>query len=107
MTTPVVVPYAEETLIAYEFGSKNRFLGNKLQVNAAFYYYDYGGYQASLLLDPANPQVASRMTTAFKSWRMLEPVRRGRAEAALRRIAGTPTLSRDVGDIVLRTLADT
>ena len=47
------------------------------------------------------------MSTAFKSWRMLEPVRRGRAEAALRRIAGTPTLSRDVSDIVQRALADT
>jgi aminopeptidase N len=58
-----------------------------------------------LALDPANPQVASRMTTAFKSWRMLEPVRRAGAEAALRRIAGTPTLSRDVADIVQRALA--
>jgi aminopeptidase N len=58
-----------------------------------------------LALDPANPQVASRMTTAFKSWRVLEPARRTRAEAALRRIAGAPTLSRDVGDIVQRALA--
>jgi aminopeptidase N len=58
-----------------------------------------------LALDPANPQVASRMTTAFKSWRVLEPARRARAEAALRRIAGAPTLSRDVGDIVQRALA--
>lgn len=59
-----------------------------------------------LALDPANPQVAARMTTAFKSWRALEPGRRGRAEATLRRIAGAGNLSRDVGDIVQRALAD-
>jgi aminopeptidase N len=44
------------------------------------------------------------MATAFKSWRSLEPVRRGRAEAALRRIAAMQ-LSRDVSDIVQRALA--
>jgi len=58
------------------------------------------------MLDPGNPQVASRMTTAFKSWRVLEPGRRARAQAALRRIADAPKLSRDVGDIVQRALAE-
>jgi len=57
-----------------------------------------------LALDPKNPQVAARMTTAFRSWRALEPVRRGRAEAALRRIAAAPTLSRDLRDITARSL---
>jgi aminopeptidase N len=37
---------------------------------------------------------------------MLEPVRRARAEAALRRIAAFPGLSRDVGDIVTRALGE-
>jgi aminopeptidase N len=59
-----------------------------------------------LELDPNNPQVASRMTTAFKSWRILESGRRARAKAALQRIAGTPNLSRDVHDIAQRALAD-
>ena len=36
-----------ETLKAYTLGAKNRFLGNKLQVNAAAYYYDYKNYRAS------------------------------------------------------------
>ena len=49
-----------------------------------------------LALDPKNPQVAARLTTAFRSWRALEPVRRGRAEAALRRVAAAPNLSRDL-----------
>ena len=80
--------------------------GNHTQFNRP----DGAGYdfvaERILALDPANPQVAARMTTAFKSWRALEPNRRGRAQAALRRIAEAPKLSRDVGDIVQRALAD-
>jgi aminopeptidase N len=59
-----------------------------------------------LALDPKNPQVAARLMGAFRSWRALEAVRHGRAEAALRRVAAAPSLSRDVHDIVARTLAD-
>ncbi len=57
-----------------------------------------------LELDPANPQAASRLATSFRSWRMLEPGRRALAEAALRRIAAAPGLSRDVADITGRAL---
>ena len=80
--------------------------GNATQFNRA----DGLGYEfvadRILALDPANPQVASRMTTAFKSWRVLESGRRGRAQAALQRIAAAPKLSRDVSDIVQRALAE-
>jgi aminopeptidase N len=57
-------------------------------------------------LDAKNPQVAARLMGAFRSWRALEAKRRGQAEAALRRVAAAPALSRDVHDIVARTLAD-
>ena len=50
---------------------------------------------AALALDPKNPQVAARITTAFRSWRALEPVRRA---------AAAPNLSRDLRDIVDRSL---
>ena len=59
-----------------------------------------------LALDPKNPQVAARLMGAFRSWRALEVRRRERAEATLRRVAAVTTLSRDVNDIVARTLAD-
>jgi aminopeptidase N len=59
-----------------------------------------------LKLDPKNPQVAARITGAFRSWRALEPRRRGHAQATLRRVVKTPDLSRDVHDIVARTLAE-
>jgi aminopeptidase N len=59
-----------------------------------------------LALDGRNPQVASRLMTAFKSWRALEPMRRAKAEAELRRVAAAPSLSTDVKDIVERSLAE-
>jgi aminopeptidase N len=81
--------------------------GNQTQFNRP----DGAGYEfvadRILELDPNNPQVASRMSTAFRSWRALESGRRTHAQAALKRIADAPKLSRDVGDIVQRALADT
>jgi aminopeptidase N len=59
-----------------------------------------------LALDPKNPQLAARLLSAFKSWRVLEPKRVALAQAALRRVAATPSLSPDVGDIVRRALAE-
>ena len=41
------VDYGPENLDAFEIGTKNRFLGNKLQFNAALFYQKYSGYQAS------------------------------------------------------------
>nr|WP_246463241.1 TonB-dependent receptor [Nitrospirillum iridis] len=37
--------YEPEKLTAYEVGAKNRFLDNRLEVNAEAYYYDYKNYQ--------------------------------------------------------------
>jgi iron complex outermembrane receptor protein len=37
-----------EELVAYSFGAKNRFMDNRLQVNAAVYYYDYKNYFANM-----------------------------------------------------------
>ena len=57
-------------------------------------------------VDRRNPQVAARLLTAMRSWRSLEPVRRGRAEDALREIAGQEKLSPDVSDIIGRMLEE-
>ena len=78
--------------------------GNLTQFNRA----DGAGYdfiaKTILALDPKNPQVSARMATAFRTWRMLEAGRRAKAEVALRRIQATPSLSRDLSDIVERAL---
>jgi aminopeptidase N len=57
-----------------------------------------------LALDPKNPQLAARLLSSFKSWRVLEPKRGALAQAALRRVATAPSLSPDVSDIVRRAL---
>ena len=98
---------------AFSFANPNRIralihtfaLANQKEFNRA----DGAGYDfvadTVLALDPKNPQVAARLLSAFKSWRMLEPTRRARAQAALRRVAAAPSLSPDVSDIVQRALA--
>jgi aminopeptidase N len=100
---------------AFSMANPNRvraLIGSFAQVNhTQFNRSDGAGYDfvadTLLALDAKNPQVAARLMGAFRSWRALEPVRRARAEATLRRVAAVPALSRDVHDIVARTLADT
>jgi aminopeptidase N len=81
-------------------------LGNHTQFNRL----DGAGYEfvadIVLALDPKNPQVAARIMGAFRSWRALEAGRARRAQATLQRVAKTAALSRDVHDIVARTLAE-
>ena len=97
---------------AFSMGNPNRvrsLIGAFVQTNQTqFNREDGAGFEfladVALELDPKNPQVAARLGTAFRSWRALEPVRRGRAEAALRRIAAAPNLSRDLADIAGRSL---
>jgi aminopeptidase N len=78
--------------------------GNLTQFNRA----DGAGYalvsETVIVLDKANPQVAARLLGAFKSWRMLEPTRRGLAEQALHQVAKSAGLSRDTTDIASRAL---
>jgi aminopeptidase N len=99
---------------AFSMANPNRvraLIGSFAQVNhTQFNRIDGAGYDfvadAVLMLDAKNPQVAARLMGAFRSWRALESTRCARAEATLRRVAATPSLSRDVHDIVARTLAD-
>ena len=93
---------------AFSFANPNRVralisafaMANQTQFNRA----DGAGYdfivETVLALDPKNPQVAARLLSALKSWRVLEATRRALAEAALRRVKAQPSLSRDVQDIV-------
>ncbi len=57
----------------------------------------------TLELDAINPQVAARLLTAMRSWRMLESQRRKLAGNALERLAAAE-LSNDVRDIANRSL---
>ena len=80
------------------------FTGNQSGFHAA----DGAGYallaDSVITLNSINPQVAARMATSFRSWRQFNAVRRSHAEAQMRRILATPALSRDVYEIISRTL---
>jgi aminopeptidase N len=98
---------------AYSAQNPNRaraLIGSFALMNPSqFHRADGAGYAflADMLLafDAFNPQLAGRISTAFRTWRMMEPGRRGKAEAALKRIMAAPKLSSDLRDIVERTLA--
>ena len=68
-----------------------------------------GGYaflaDVVIALDAKNPQVASRLVSAFNDWRRYDDGRQPMLQAALERIAGQATLSKDVYEIVSRALS--
>ena len=57
-----------------------------------------------LELDRFNPQIAARLLSAFRSWKMLEPQRRRLAKKTLGQIAKSKPLSPDVVEIVGKML---
>lgn len=79
--------------------------GNQTGFHAA----DGSGYQllaeTVLAVEKLNPQVAARLAVVFRSWRSLEPQRQEKAREALAMIARAENLSRDLRDIIDRTLA--
>jgi aminopeptidase N len=54
---------------------------------------------AVIAIDDFNPQIASRLLSAFESWRILEPGRAALAEASLKRVIAKKGLSSDVFEI--------
>ncbi|GHD71945.1 aminopeptidase N [Vogesella fluminis] len=77
---------------------------NMLHFHAA----DGSGYQflagQIMLLDDINPQVASRLVTAFNRRRKLEPQRQQLMTSVLQQILAKPGLSNDVFEIVSKNL---
>ncbi|ETD82361.1 aminopeptidase N [Rhodobacter capsulatus] len=94
---------------AFDWKNPNRFrslLGGFAANHAGFHRADGAGYALYadwlLRLDPLNPQTAARMSTAFETWGRYDATRQAHAKAALARIAATPGLSRDLGEMVGR-----
>jgi aminopeptidase N len=75
---------------------------------SGFHAADGEGYrivaETILKLDAINPQVAARMATGFRSWRMMNDVRKNAASSQLERLVAAPNLSRDSYEILSRTL---
>ena len=57
-----------------------------------------------IALNAINPQVAARLATAYRSWRLYNVERRNHAQREMQRILATPALSNDVFEIISRTL---
>ncbi|MCA0433537.1 MAG: aminopeptidase N [Proteobacteria bacterium] len=76
---------------------------------AGFHAGDGEGYRvladAVIRLNGINPQVAARMATCFRSWRQFDQARLEHAEAQMRRILATQSLSPDVFEIVSKTVS--
>ncbi len=88
-----------------------RALAASLSMNnpVCFHAADGWGYRfvAGLILkvDPLNPALSARLSTAFESWRAFNAPRREAARAQLERLAGAD-LSKNAQDIVGRALSD-
>jgi aminopeptidase N len=65
--------------------------------------YEFIGEQV-LALDAFNPQVAARLAKGFSRWRLYEPGRGELMRQQLRHLAEAPQLSRDVYEIVSKSL---
>ena len=78
--------------------------GNTVRFHAA----DGSGYRfladQVILLDPLNPQIAARLVSALSRWRRHDDDRQRLMKAELERILATPNLSRDVYEIVSKSL---
>jgi aminopeptidase N len=79
-------------------------MGNQLRFHAP----DGSGYaflaDMVLRLDAMNPQVAARLCGAFETWRRFDKGRQDLIRKELSRIGSTPNLSRNVTEIVEKTL---
>ncbi|EMP57076.1 aminopeptidase N [Marinobacter santoriniensis NKSG1] len=77
---------------------------------AAFHHADGSGYEfladQVCRLDDSNPQIAARLVTPLTRWRKFAPAYSASMRAALERIRDKKGLSRDVYEVVHKSLAD-
>ena len=75
---------------------------------AGFHREDGAGYRFVtdwlIKLDPVNPQTTAKIANLFGTWPMFDDARQARMRGELERLAATPDLSRDTGEIVGRLL---
>ncbi|MBA4351812.1 MAG: aminopeptidase N, partial [Rhodobacter sp.] len=93
----------------FDWKNPNRFrsvIGALSANHAGFHHASGAGYRLIadwlLRLDPLNPQTAARMSTAFDTWPRYDADRQAMVQGELARMAATPGLSRDLGEMVGR-----
>jgi aminopeptidase N len=98
---------------AFTYGNPNRvyaLIANFAAANPVrFHAADGSGYRfladQVLILDPRNPQVASRILTPLGRWRRQSPERRELMKSELQRILAAPQLSKQTYEIASKGLA--
>jgi len=75
---------------------------------AQFHAKDGGGYtflaEHIIALDALNPQVAARLSNAFSQWRRYDELRQGLMKKQMERVLAKPGLSRDVYEVMSKSL---
>ncbi len=75
-----------------------------------FHAVDGSGYafwaEQVIALDALNPQVAARLARSLDRWRKYTPSLREKMRAALKEVANTPKLSKDLKEVITKSLAD-
>ncbi|HEY0845239.1 MAG TPA: aminopeptidase N [Noviherbaspirillum sp.] len=67
--------------------------------------YDFWAEQV-IALNAINPQVAARLARSLDRWRKYAPALQEKMRAALKRVADTPSLSKDVLEVVTKSLSN-
>lgn len=95
----------------FDWKNPNRFralLGGLAANHAGFHAADGAGYDVYvdwlMRMDPINPQITARMSTAFETWPRYDARRRAAARAALGRMAAMAGLSRNSREMVIRMI---
>ena len=74
-----------------------------------FHAVDGSGYafwaEQVIALDALNPQVAARLARSLDRWRKYTPPLRKKMHAALKKVAGTARLSKDLKEVITKSLA--
>ncbi|MFH7319824.1 aminopeptidase N [Desulfurivibrio sp. D14AmB] len=96
---------------AFRIDNPNRvraLIGSFAANPVAFHAADGSGYRfladQILVLDPKNPQVAARLATRLSRWRRYAEPRRGLMRGELARLAAASQLSRDLREVVGKSL---
>ena len=78
--------------------------------HAAFHTADGSGYrfwaEQVIALNGTNPQVAARLARSLDRWRKYAPTLQEKMRTALRQVADAPKLSRDVAEVITKSLAN-
>jgi iron complex outermembrane recepter protein len=110
--SPPFTTYEPESILAYEIGTKNRFLDNTLQFNASAFYYDYTNFQvnSAVVINNALRTLISNAGSAtvkgVEIEAVIQPVKNFRVDASAGYLKTNFDSLKEAYDAVTRTRID-